>query len=136
MLLWMGEAYPWLWVVGERQSQTLVVGGERWGFSWQSQTLLVAGEEGVLKAVSDAGWEGGRRGGGFHGSPNCFLWGGYEALVLMQSQPLVVGGEVVVLMAVSHAGCGGQRLGPHGSLRCWLCWGEWGFPGRHIVTLV
>ena len=49
-------------------------GWEKWGFSWQSQLLVVGGEAGVQMAVSDAFFCG--RVWCSHGSPRHWLWGG------------------------------------------------------------
>ena len=104
-------------------------------FSWQSHTLVVGVGGRVLMAVSDAGCVGVRgrfhgipigwfwgvrlglswlsqtlvvdgRGGGSHGSPNPFLWRGWDS---------------GVLMAVSDAGSGiGRGEGSPGSFTRWL----------------
>ena len=89
-------------------SQTLVVGEQRRGFLWQSQTLVVR-----------------VGGGGSNGNLRCWFWA-EEARVLMavpeagcgeKTQGVLMavpdagcgGGDVLVLMAVPDTGCGGER---------------------------
>ena len=96
-----GSLRCWLWGGGERQLFSRQVPdtgcdrGKSWGFSWQSQSLVVGGESILPMAVSDAGC-GGELDRGSYGSPRCWFWWGRE---------------VGVLMAVPDAGCGWEIQG-------------------------
>ena len=74
----------------------LVVGEDRRGFSWQSQTLVVVAG-GILMAVAD----------GSHGRPRHWLLGRERPDSHGNSRYWLWRGEAGVLMAVPDAGCGG-----------------------------
>ena len=127
-----GSPRCWLWV-GRGGALKAVpdagCGAQTRGFSQESQTLVVVGKCGVLVAVSDTGYGGGR-GMGSHGSSQKLFVRGGEAGVLgvhMASKSLVVGGEVLVLIAVPDAGCGWERRDSHGSPNRFLGGWDTGF---------
>ena len=117
--LWRGERLGFSW-----QAQTLVVEGQRWGFSWQLQTLVVGVEAGVLTVVPYA-YGGGERGGGSLATPRRWLLGRRGGVLISISDAGFGGGEETVLRAVPEAGCGGggRGRGSHATPRRWL-WGR------------